>query len=1134
MRFLGVLLATPASAALLAAHHDVDRSVVDARLKKTEGLYELMRKSSHAQEASEFERKYADVRATAEKRMKTMSHTEALDTLKKQMGSDKHSEISSLLQKGAKADNKSLYVSAMKSLNEMFLSVDDARITTQTECVVTLSQRFNQLGIYADTIRNFEMEIGEASTAAYLANQQKEKTEGDIELKNKEAEGLAAEQSTDMGNENKELEGMEAEVSTFRFIMSQVEKQCPLDAEGTNKKHLKLLASGRKQQEGSEKCLSEESAQASANSAMLKIFSAPGVMEAADRELDATSAHSLKDTVRNLEAAEREEIHAVYKGELSFLQKRSDPDVAGAAGAASGGDMARDPMAESAEGQLVGEMSSGGAFDLGCGCGAAGLDCPALYTIVGQELECRKNKKKNQEAYIKQLEDQHNKARDEMNRQVTALNKLKEGFETQIENYNNEAKAYHEPKWKNILDMEEFFHNTKDARFSCYLKLFELESNEYCATKHLREYMKAQALGAFQLNEDDVQDCEYADKLRAEAYCFAPGDTAKHVKCLQGDTVPANDDLLPKQQWSRDSITPQFQTEVAWKAFNNETIALGCPKTEFMHLTCNAFLCPKHCSVSDWSSWAECTAECDKGMEQRSRDVVHMPLNGGNSCPPLQESRPCNLQKCNEPCELHEAFLDEADVFNDKHHTCLSACSGTDEEGQPEQRYKIMQRPMFKAAVGNGGCPKMEDEGIRTRAEPCTSYYGEDRRCSGDEICGDTMDLVIAYECSASVTRLGCWFMATFVVSLLERMPTIGFLMPKLKIGLVKFGNGISKTNDGGATYYVNQAKRMSWLTTENRRMRPRILNDIISVFHGKSNYRLGFTNIGSAVKQAGTILDRSWRTEGNSDQVAKQKILILTKGKRAECTPLKTVADGLKKKGITLDIVLFSSTYKNSPDAAAKTLQDSVTYPYRFHLHNPGALSKLNDFTWRSNAAGKLIPKICPGAFSMQQFFWGSCNKGEQIVHRGRTCPDWTYALAKKPITLSKCRNKAHDKGYKGFVWTDPNSTPGMTEPNCFTHKIFGKLAQVDEEDKPKDDTCHYVPDYAPKGNATAMEEYTGWEGQALPAGEADATSHYRVLEGASACRGSHYRWLTQLLAGYSWGDYRWFHFYRRHGSYR
>ena len=110
----------------------------------------------------------------------------------------------------------------MQALNKMYLSAEDARITTMTECKVNLFQRFNQLAIYADTIKNFELEIAEAWSAAYLANQQKEKTESDLELKNEEANQLAGQQSTEMKGENEELSAMEAETSTFRFIMNQV------------------------------------------------------------------------------------------------------------------------------------------------------------------------------------------------------------------------------------------------------------------------------------------------------------------------------------------------------------------------------------------------------------------------------------------------------------------------------------------------------------------------------------------------------------------------------------------------------------------------------------------------------------------------------------------------------------------------------------------------------------------------------------------------------------------------------------------------------------------------------------------------------------------------------------------------
>ena len=66
-----------------------------------------------------------------------------------------------------------------------------------------------------------------------------------------------------------------------------------------------------KQQKARERCFAEEPTQASVNSALLKIFSAPGVMDAADRELEAGAAKSLKDLVKNVEAAQREEIHPV-------------------------------------------------------------------------------------------------------------------------------------------------------------------------------------------------------------------------------------------------------------------------------------------------------------------------------------------------------------------------------------------------------------------------------------------------------------------------------------------------------------------------------------------------------------------------------------------------------------------------------------------------------------------------------------------------------------------------------------------------------------------------------------------------------------------------------------------------------
>merc|ERR1719330_122179 len=62
----------------------------------------------------------------------------------------------------------------------------------------------------------------------------------------------------------------------------------------------------------------------------------------------------------------------------------------------------------------------------------------------------------------------------------------------------------------------------------------------------------------------------------------------------------------------------------------------------------------------------------------------------------------------------------------------------------------------------------------------------------------------------------------------------------------------------------------------------------------------MGFNNIGQAFATAAKVLDMSDRTEG--DVIADKKLLVLTKGKRAGCTVVKTVAEGLKEKDVAID----------------------------------------------------------------------------------------------------------------------------------------------------------------------------------------------------------------------------------------
>lgn len=52
------------------------------------------------------------------------------------------------------------------------------------------------------------------------------------------------------------------------------------------------------------------------------------------------------------------------------------------------------------------------------------------------------------------------------------------------------------------------------------------------------------------------------------------------------------------------------------------------------------------CKVSQWSDWTSCNAKCGGGLQSRWRKITQNPVGDSLSCPPLDESRPCNQQPC--------------------------------------------------------------------------------------------------------------------------------------------------------------------------------------------------------------------------------------------------------------------------------------------------------------------------------------------------------------------------------------------------------------------------------------------------------------------------------------------------------
>lgn len=123
---------------------------------------------------------------------------------------------------------------------------------------------------------------------------------------------------------------------------------------------------------------------------------------------------------------------------------------------------------------------------------------------------------------------------------------------------------------------------------------------------------------------------------------------------------------------------------------------------------------PTDCVVEEWSEWSECDAECGGGFQMRSRNVRVPGENGGEECPHLYESRPCNSHPCGgQPVDC---IVGEWSWWS----ACDASCGG----GWRWRTRSVVVSPE------NGGapCPDLSDEGA-CNTHACSGGGGGE--CSG-------------------------------------------------------------------------------------------------------------------------------------------------------------------------------------------------------------------------------------------------------------------------------------------------------------------------------------------------------------------------------------------------------------------
>lgn len=582
------------------------------------------------------------------------------------------------------------------------------------------------------------------------------------------------------------------------------------------------------------------------------------------------------------------------------------------------------------------------------------------------------------------------------------------------------------------------------------------------------------------------------------------------------------------------------------------SVAVTCPKWSDRNklLQCNNFECPTDCKMTDWSDWTDCSTKCDPGRESRTRQVQTWHKNGGMTCPDLQQTRSCNLDhhdKCSYDCTPSN---DE----EEDHEGCMLACTFPEENYM--RRQTLYRYDIEEIEKGTGECAD-KNHPSRVRPGNCQEAW---KPCKGDEVCAlKPTALTFVYENSQFTTKLGSFLIASFIVSLLQRVRAVRADFTYVKVGLVKFGNGISSWD--GYSYDEDTGERV-YEVSEAQVVHPHTskMEDLISILNkdareiakvkaasaggvsqsvGKEgglaerSWRLGFPNLQQGLDAAKGLITERQKTE-NDIQYA-ERVIILTRGKKLDCTDARSVIDDMEKENkAVVSAIVFDSEYQVSAEGTDAAIEKFVTYPFDKHISVVPGLHVLSSEDTREQFASKVLPMVCPSAYSPEVELKAECDLNVVPLHAGRTCPNWNLDLTstnRYVSTIGECAQLAAAGNYTSFVFTQdaeetthfqlPNVDPyasggsfggyggdeGSAKPlmdykdhqpvfkaNCLSHPEFGKepIWVGGDVNKVNHDTCKFQSEFDKAMGKTGKS----WLTQNFAVSGFELTSHWGVLQ--------------------------------------
>jgi len=387
--------------------------------------------------------------------------------------------------------------------------------------------------------------------------------------------------------------------------------------------------------------------------------------------------------------------------------------------------------------------------------------------------------------------------------------------------------AHTEEQTESQASKDELTKEYDDVMGECKFVLHEILFTKICGTMTVRGEI---AKFSETYGPTDIHDCVVTDWIPQECT----------IECI--DQVLCDGAAEGKLPHPSCAGGTQNMTR---NVVQNESLGAACPAL-ILTKGCNNQPCPINCEQTEWSPFGKCTKECGGGMQQRSRNVVVKPDNGGEACGPASDAQTCNVQSCDVDC-----VLSEWSVWG----PCSRACNGGVQERAKSE---------ISPAEANGKCAHHKDL-ERFEQQTCNTM-----ECPPNPICVAMQDVVLAVDVSGSLKQTGFETMVQFVKDLTS-LYTLG--VNETQIGILE---------------YSKEGKIVAPLQNSMEELAPMI---------DKISFQRGVTDMAQGLSLAKTIL-----MEGRKE--ASSVVILLTDGKPSFKFATTKAANELRDMGVRLVIV--------------------------------------------------------------------------------------------------------------------------------------------------------------------------------------------------------------------------------------